>query len=141
MHTKYEIQDSVIEKAICLDSEPRSASLEDAGCDETRPAAMASFVFQKGRDGPFEKRPPLRSDLSDFNSSMKRLQSCASTSTGSNLSPEILCSFECTGLSGAPVWVSSAPPKMIGRMREKLLEYHAEGAAPHKFAELAVNVH
>ena len=43
---------------------------------------------------------------------------------------KILCSFESLGSStaGGLVIVSSAPPKLIGRMREKLVEYNSEGA-------------
>lgn len=41
---------------------------------------------------------------------------------------ELLCSFECTGPSGGSVWVSSGPQKLVGRMREKLVEYGVEGA-------------
>jgi hypothetical protein len=131
LHNKYEIQDSVIQTATCVDSEQCPASLEAAGCDEAESAAVAGLVFQQAFDDPFKRQLSSRSDLtnlSDFKSSMHNMQICTSASIGSNLSPEIVCSFECTGLSGAPVWVSSAPTKLIGRMREKLLEYHAEGA-------------
>ena len=52
------------------------------------------------------------------------------STNGSHCSEEskFLCSFKRNRPYEAPVWVSPAPPKLIGRMREKLLEYHEEGA-------------
>ena len=64
-----------------------------------------------------------------FRSSWTRMQSFTSGSTNSGTSLEFLCTFDCAGSHGSPVWLSSAPPKLIGRMREKLVEYYEEGTA------------
>jgi hypothetical protein len=55
-------------------------------------------------------------------------RTCCDSASHHGAETEFLCSFDCAGPSGGLVWVSSAPQKMIGRMREKLVEYREEGA-------------
>ncbi len=125
LQTKFEIQNTLVQTARCLESEASPASLEVSASEESGSAAVASLFFHPGPPGS-----DLPEAFGRFPSSVTRVQSCASFSTHSSMSPEIMCLFSCTGQSGAPVLMSSAPPKMIGRMREKVLEYSEEGAVP-----------
>jgi hypothetical protein len=127
------IDEAEIEMTKCLDSEASPATLKIEGMSSDA-VPDSSLVFKHTLDGldgskVGKSRSPARfeSRSSFMSLSMSRLQSCTSTSSRTSLAPEILCAFQCTSPAAAPVWVRSAPQKLVGRMREKVIEYQQEG--------------
>ena len=106
------------------DSQPLQTQENPSPALDSSLARLVSETKIKEGQDTFKRNSRLTNNLSSF---VRRGSDTTTTSRWME-ETQIICAFQCLGLSGAPVWVSAAAQKSIVRMREKIYEYYEIGA-------------